>query len=107
MYGLKVPALIFRHKSRYSSLSGKIFPKNFKQWRKWIGWPRRRMMLSQVGGKPLELAVGIILVFLGVVHVVYGEKMRVGVLKRMGADSIRRSITEKRPQMGSPCTERK
>ena len=36
----------------------------------------------------MKLAVGLILIFMSIVHIVYGEKMQVNVLKKFKVDSI-------------------
>ncbi|MFZ3579481.1 hypothetical protein [Virgibacillus sp. DJP39] len=36
----------------------------------------------------MKMAVGIILIFMSIVHVIYGEKMQVDVLKKLKADNI-------------------
>lgn len=36
----------------------------------------------------MKLAVGLILILMSIVHVFYGEKMQVNVLKKLGADSM-------------------
>jgi len=40
------------------------------------------------GGKVLKLLVGIILVFMSIVHVIYGEKMQVNLLKKLEVSNI-------------------
>jgi hypothetical protein len=36
----------------------------------------------------MKLAVGLILIFMSIVHVFYGEKVQVNVLKKLGAGSV-------------------
>lgn len=36
----------------------------------------------------MKLAVGLVLIFMSIVHVFYGEKMQVNILEKLGADSI-------------------
>lgn len=36
----------------------------------------------------MKLIVGIILIFMSIVHVIYGEKMQTNILKKLKADSI-------------------
>lgn len=36
----------------------------------------------------MKLIVGIILIFMSIVHVIYGEKMQINILKKLKADSI-------------------
>ena len=36
----------------------------------------------------MKLVVGIILIFMSIVHVIYGEKMQVNILKKLEANNI-------------------
>ena len=45
-------------------------------------------MYKYKGGKDLKLVVGIILVFMSIVHLIYGEKMQVNILKKLEVNNI-------------------